>query len=132
MQALTRHLRDRATQGLEIVLLEGSTSYTGTPERNLELSEKRAEQVKADLLAALLPGATGDQADLAAKAITDLRLHLVSYGFGEVLETEANAGRTVTIRICDPLSKTTTDDALEEFAANDKALDDTAPTSVSE
>ncbi|MEO1538359.1 MAG: hypothetical protein AAFR73_11580 [Pseudomonadota bacterium] len=100
VEVLKARLAARQDDEVELVLVQGRASYTGTPEVNLRVSEQRAEWVKAQLLRALLQDDGLDTATMGTKAQALHRVNLVAYGLGEVQETAGNAGRAVEVRIC--------------------------------
>lgn len=122
--ALQVHAATSEAEHVHLVLLEGGASYTGSPATNLSLSEARAEWVKAQLLAALVPEPSVDPVQMGRALQALKRINLVAFGLGERLESEGHVGREVVVRICPQPSQAeparAADLALQDAPASDK------------
>lgn len=80
-----------------VMVLRGGASYTGSPENNIRLSERRAEWSQQKLLAALEKRARTipEHGDILSR-----KIDLVAFGVGERLDHAQGTSRSVEVFLC--------------------------------
>lgn len=126
---LDKYLSMRNDSEQTLVLVQGGASYTGSSAENFELSERRAEWVKAALLRKLLDVTKGEAADLDRAAQVLKQVNLVAFGLGERVGIGDDGGRSVEIRICKP-EKPEEPEASEQLAGSDPQTEQLKPVSA--